>query len=228
MGGPLSPPCPQRFWGLLYPPLTCPPSPGHGAGAAGQGERSGHGCAGPGGSSAAGEGSWGALLKQGGHYWIWGPTAGFGVSFLPPHQSVLGKVNEIAKHKATVQDADTQSKVRPVGPRGHGGDPKKPPQAALSPPTAAPQIHQLYETLQSWDAVASALPDVVQRLVTLRDLHEQGEAGGGSGGGEGGSAHPSTQLCPPHSHPVRAGAGAPGHDAAGDRGGSQGQRRALG
>ncbi|XP_062366973.1 dynactin subunit 2 isoform X2 [Cinclus cinclus] len=59
-------------------------------------------------------------------------------------QSVLGKVNEIAKHKATVQDADTQSK-----------------------------IHQLYETLQSWDAVASALPDVVQRLVTLRDLHEQ-------------------------------------------------------
>ncbi|XP_072775638.1 dynactin subunit 2 isoform X2 [Taeniopygia guttata] len=59
-------------------------------------------------------------------------------------QSVLGKVNEIAKHKATVQDADTQSK-----------------------------IHQLYETLQSWDAVASALPDVVHRLVTLRDLHEQ-------------------------------------------------------
>ncbi|NXU61908.1 DCTN2 protein, partial [Horornis vulcanius] len=56
-------------------------------------------------------------------------------------QSVLGKVNEIAKHKATVQDADTQSKV--------------------------------WATLQSWDAVASALPDVVQRLVTLRDLHEQ-------------------------------------------------------
>ncbi|POI18795.1 hypothetical protein CIB84_017461 [Bambusicola thoracicus] len=27
-------------------------------------------------------------------------------------QSVLGKVNEIAKHKAIVQDADTQSKVQ--------------------------------------------------------------------------------------------------------------------
>ncbi|XP_074990066.1 dynactin subunit 2-like isoform X2 [Calonectris borealis] len=60
-------------------------------------------------------------------------------------QSVLGKVNEIAKHKATVQDADTQSK-----------------------------IHQIYETMQRWDPVASTLPDVVQRLVTLRDLHEQG------------------------------------------------------
>ncbi|XP_061871459.1 dynactin subunit 2 [Colius striatus] len=59
-------------------------------------------------------------------------------------QSVLGKVNEIAKHKGTVQDADTQSK-----------------------------IHQLYETLQRWDPVASTLPDVVQRLLTLRDLHEQ-------------------------------------------------------
>ncbi|KAM6394895.1 dynactin subunit 2 [Rhynochetos jubatus] len=59
-------------------------------------------------------------------------------------QSVLGKVNEIAKHKATVQDADTQSK-----------------------------IHQIYETMQRWDPVASTLPDIVQRLVTLRDLHEQ-------------------------------------------------------
>ncbi|KAM4643965.1 dynactin subunit 2 isoform 1-T1 [Amazona ochrocephala] len=59
-------------------------------------------------------------------------------------QSVLGKVNEIAKHKSTVQDADTQSK-----------------------------IHHIYETLQRWDPVASALPDIVQRLVTLRDLHEQ-------------------------------------------------------
>ncbi|XP_027489465.1 dynactin subunit 2-like, partial [Corapipo altera] len=37
----------------------------------------------------------------------------------------------------------------------------------------SPQIQQLYETLQRWDSVASALPDVVQRLVTLRDLHEQ-------------------------------------------------------
>lgn len=52
--------------------------------------------------------------------WIWG-------FFLPPHQSVLGKVNEIAKHKATVQDADTQSKVWAVGPRGHEGIQKSPP-----------------------------------------------------------------------------------------------------
>nr|XP_003223691.1 PREDICTED: dynactin subunit 2 isoform X4 [Anolis carolinensis] len=59
-------------------------------------------------------------------------------------QSVLGKVNEIAKHKATVEDADTQSKV-----------------------------HQLYETVQRWSPLASTLPEVVQRLVTVRQLHEQ-------------------------------------------------------
>ncbi|KAM9176882.1 dynactin subunit 2-like [Mergus octosetaceus] len=59
-------------------------------------------------------------------------------------QSVLAKVNEIAKHKAVVQDADTQSK-----------------------------IHQVYEMMQRWDPVASSLPDVVQRLLTLRELHEQ-------------------------------------------------------
>ncbi|XP_074905462.1 dynactin subunit 2-like [Buteo buteo] len=53
-------------------------------------------------------------------------------------------MNEIAEHRATVQDADAQSK-----------------------------IHQIYETTQHWDPVASTLPDVVQRLVTLRDLHEQ-------------------------------------------------------
>ncbi|XP_010569807.1 PREDICTED: dynactin subunit 2, partial [Haliaeetus leucocephalus] len=61
-------------------------------------------------------------------------------------QSVLGKMNEIAEHKATVQDADTQSKIG---------------------------IHQIYETMQHWDPVASTLPDVAQRLVTLRDLQEQ-------------------------------------------------------
>uniref|UniRef100_A0A8B9NCH4 Dynactin subunit 2 n=1 Tax=Accipiter nisus TaxID=211598 RepID=A0A8B9NCH4_9AVES len=72
-------------------------------------------------------------------------SAGFGVSpLLPPPQSVLGKVNEIAKHKATVQDADTHSK-----------------------------IHQIYEMMQRWDGVASTLPDIAQRLVTVRDLHEQ-------------------------------------------------------
>ncbi|KAF3826085.1 hypothetical protein GH733_006199 [Mirounga leonina] len=59
-------------------------------------------------------------------------------------QSVLGKVNEIAKHKASVEDADTQSKV-----------------------------HQLYETIQRWSPVASTLPELVQRLVTIKQLHEQ-------------------------------------------------------
>nr|XP_048274833.1 dynactin subunit 2 isoform X2 [Myodes glareolus] len=59
-------------------------------------------------------------------------------------QSVLGKVNEIAKHKASVEDADTQSKV-----------------------------HQLYETIQRWSPTASALPELVQRLVTIKQLHEQ-------------------------------------------------------
>nr|XP_028577140.1 dynactin subunit 2 isoform X2 [Podarcis muralis] len=59
-------------------------------------------------------------------------------------QSVLGKVNEIAKHKATVEDADTQSKV-----------------------------HQLYDTVQRWSPLASSLPEVVQRLVAVRQLHEQ-------------------------------------------------------
>ncbi|XP_004647068.1 dynactin subunit 2 isoform X3 [Octodon degus] len=59
-------------------------------------------------------------------------------------QSVLGKVNEIAKHKASVEDADTQSKV-----------------------------HQLYETIQRWSPMASTLPELVQRLVTIKQLHEQ-------------------------------------------------------
>ena len=52
-------------------------------------------------------------------------------------QSVLGKVNEIVKHKASVQDTDTQNKV-----------------------------HQLYETIQHWSPVTATLPDLVQRLVT--------------------------------------------------------------
>ncbi|XP_072828635.1 dynactin subunit 2 isoform X2 [Vicugna pacos] len=59
-------------------------------------------------------------------------------------QSVLGKVNEIAKHKASVEDADTQSKV-----------------------------HQLYEVIQRWSPIASTLPELVQRLVTIKQLHEQ-------------------------------------------------------
>lgn len=46
----------------------------------------------------------------GGHRWIWGLT-----SAPLPLQSVLGKVNEMAKHKAMAQDTDTQSKVRAGG-----------------------------------------------------------------------------------------------------------------
>ncbi|XP_056316650.1 dynactin subunit 2 [Danio aesculapii] len=59
-------------------------------------------------------------------------------------QSVLGKMNEIAKHKAAMEDAETQSKVS-----------------------------QLYDVVQKWDAMATSLPQVVQRLTAVRELHEQ-------------------------------------------------------
>ncbi|XP_041639227.1 dynactin subunit 2 isoform X3 [Cheilinus undulatus] len=59
-------------------------------------------------------------------------------------QSVLGKMNEIAKHKAAIEDADTQNKVS-----------------------------QLYDTVQKWDAVSTSIPQVVQRLVAVKELHEQ-------------------------------------------------------
>ncbi|MBN3317763.1 DCTN2 protein, partial [Atractosteus spatula] len=59
-------------------------------------------------------------------------------------QSVLGKMNEIAKHKATIEDAETQTKVS-----------------------------QLYDVIQKWDAIATSLPQVVQRLVAVKELHEQ-------------------------------------------------------
>lgn len=59
-------------------------------------------------------------------------------------QSVLGKMNEIAKHKAAVEDADTESKV-----------------------------HQLFDIVQKWDSMSGTLPQVVQRLVALKQLHEQ-------------------------------------------------------
>ncbi|XP_040394042.1 dynactin subunit 2-like isoform X8 [Cygnus olor] len=59
-------------------------------------------------------------------------------------KSILGKVNEIAEHEAMVQCANSQSK-----------------------------IHQTYELVQHWDPIASSLPDVVQYLLTLRDLHEE-------------------------------------------------------
>nr|XP_047911006.1 dynactin subunit 2-like isoform X12 [Anser cygnoides] len=59
-------------------------------------------------------------------------------------KSILGKVKEIAEHEATLQCANSQSK-----------------------------IHQTYELMQHWDPIASSLPDVVQYLLTLRDLHKE-------------------------------------------------------
>uniref|UniRef100_A0AAR2J499 Dynactin subunit 2 n=1 Tax=Pygocentrus nattereri TaxID=42514 RepID=A0AAR2J499_PYGNA len=59
-------------------------------------------------------------------------------------QSVLGKMNEIAKHKAAIEDAETQNKVS-----------------------------QLYDVVQKWDAMATSLPQVVQRLIAVKELHEQ-------------------------------------------------------
>uniref|UniRef100_A0A8C1QNK4 Dynactin 2 (p50) n=1 Tax=Cyprinus carpio TaxID=7962 RepID=A0A8C1QNK4_CYPCA len=59
-------------------------------------------------------------------------------------QSVLGKMNEIAKHKAAIEDAETQNKVS-----------------------------QLYDVVQKWDAMATSLPQLLQRLLAVRELHEQ-------------------------------------------------------
>ncbi|XP_048450027.1 dynactin subunit 2-like [Rhincodon typus] len=59
-------------------------------------------------------------------------------------QSVLAKLNEIAKHKTTTEEAETQSKIA-----------------------------QLYNLVQQWDSTASTLPQVVDRLVAVKDLHEQ-------------------------------------------------------
>uniref|UniRef100_A0A3P9NQN5 Dynactin 2 (p50) n=1 Tax=Poecilia reticulata TaxID=8081 RepID=A0A3P9NQN5_POERE len=59
-------------------------------------------------------------------------------------QSVLGKMNEIAKNKAAIEDAETQNKVS-----------------------------QLYDVVQKWDAVSTSVPQVVQRLVAVKELHEQ-------------------------------------------------------
>uniref|UniRef100_A0A671PL92 Dynactin subunit 2-like n=1 Tax=Sinocyclocheilus anshuiensis TaxID=1608454 RepID=A0A671PL92_9TELE len=59
-------------------------------------------------------------------------------------QSVLGKMNEIAKHKAAIEDAETQNKVS-----------------------------QLYDVVQKWDAMATSLPQLLQRLLAIRELHEQ-------------------------------------------------------
>nr|XP_057911544.1 dynactin subunit 2 [Doryrhamphus excisus] len=59
-------------------------------------------------------------------------------------QSVLGKMNEIAKHKSAIEDADTQNK-----------------------------LSQLYDTVQKWEAMSTSVPQVVHRLVAVKELHEQ-------------------------------------------------------
>lgn len=38
------------------------------------------------------------------------------------------------------------------------------------------QVSQLYDVVQKWDAVSSSVPQVVQRLVAVKELHEQGNA----------------------------------------------------
>lgn len=44
-----------------------------------------------------------------------------------------------------------------------------------SGPPPPHQVHQLHEVVQRWGPLASALPQVVQRLCALKDLHEQGK-----------------------------------------------------
>lgn len=41
------------------------------------------------------------------------------------------------------------------------------------PPT---QVSQLYDVVQKWDAMSTSVPQVVQRLVAVKELHEQGNA----------------------------------------------------
>lgn len=39
---------------------------------------------------------------------------------------------------------------------------------------APSQVSQLYDVVQKWDAMATSLPQVVQRLIAVKELHEQG------------------------------------------------------
>ncbi|XP_061793747.1 dynactin subunit 2 [Nerophis lumbriciformis] len=59
-------------------------------------------------------------------------------------QSVLGKMNEIAKHKTAIEDAETQNK-----------------------------LSQLYDAVQKWETMSTSVPQVVHRLVAVKELHEQ-------------------------------------------------------
>lgn len=37
------------------------------------------------------------------------------------------------------------------------------------------QVSQLYDVVQKWDTMSTAIPQVVQRLVAVKELHEQGK-----------------------------------------------------
>lgn len=36
------------------------------------------------------------------------------------------------------------------------------------------QVSKLYDVVQKWDAMSTSVPQVVQRLVAVKELHEQG------------------------------------------------------
>jgi len=38
------------------------------------------------------------------------------------------------------------------------------------------QVSQLYDVVQKWDAMSTSTPQVVQRLVAVKELHEQGNS----------------------------------------------------
>ena len=46
---------------------------------------------------------------------------------------------------------------------------------SLTVPLVRPlQVSQLYDVVQKWDGMATSIPQVVQRLVAVKELHEQG------------------------------------------------------
>lgn len=53
------------------------------------------------------------------------------------------------------------------------------------------QVSQLYDVVQKWDAMSTSIPQVVQRLVAVKELHEQGNA-------QQPQALSSRSLCPGH------------------------------
>lgn len=103
-------------------------------------------------------------------------------------------MNEIAKHKATIEDADTQNKVCLVFFLVLKVDKDKGWHVSIWTCTWLKkasglhrysrcgcdalcflrQVSQLYDVVQKWDAMSTSIPQVVQRLVAVKELHEQG------------------------------------------------------